>query len=317
LIVLFYFAALLTGGTQSSAPRQPPSWAYVGSQPDSQATADNGTVRRVPGSTARYTAAQLDDGYLAADWHPQDHPAMPVIVARGHKPGVLACGYCHRASGSGGPENAGIAGLPFDYIIQQLVDYKNGSRSTALPSRRPQALMISLSKAITDEEAQEAAKYFSSLKPQRNIRVVETARVPQTYVANWFLATAKDKPSEAIGDRIIETPDNLEQFENRDSRAKFVAYVPPGSLGRGASIVNGKATGNTTACATCHGQNLIGQGSVPSIAGRSPSYIVRQLYEFQTGTRAGKNAALMKPQVAKMSMKDMISVAAYLASLKP
>jgi cytochrome c553 len=56
---------------------------------------------------------------------------------------------------------------------------------------------------------------------------------------------------------------------------------------------------------------------VPSIAGRSPSYVVRQLYDLRTGARAGKGAALMKKPVARLSQDDMIAVAAYLASLKP
>jgi cytochrome c553 len=44
---------------------------------------------------------------------------------------------------------------------------------------------------------------------------------------------------------------------------------------------------------------------------------VRQLYDFQQGTRAGSSAALMKPAVAKLSHDDMISLAAYISSLDP
>ena len=40
-------------------------------------------------------------------------------------------------------------------------------------------------------------------------------------------------------------------------------------------------------CATCHGQGLKGLGNVPPLAGRSPTYTVRQLYDFQSGARAG------------------------------
>jgi cytochrome c553 len=50
---------------------------------------------------------------------PSDHGALPDIVANGRKPGVFACGFCHRATGPGGPENADLAGLPKSYIIQQ------------------------------------------------------------------------------------------------------------------------------------------------------------------------------------------------------
>ena len=55
----------------------------------------------------------------------------------------------------------------------------------------------------------------------------------------------------------------------------------------------------------------------PGSAGRAPSYIVRQLYDFKTGARAGEASELMKPVVEKLSIDDMISLAAYLASLNP
>ena len=63
---------------------------------------------------------------------------MPDIVVRGGTPEVLACGSCHRADGSGGPENAKIAGLPAVYIVQQMADFKSGARTTSVPEgRRP------------------------------------------------------------------------------------------------------------------------------------------------------------------------------------
>ena len=316
-VVLLCLLALPVGAAPPSAISGPPPWAYPVTPPDVKLIPDDGTIRKVPDSSAGYTLTQVRDGFLAPDWHPGDHPKMPKIVARGRKPDVLACGYCHRADGPGGPENASLAGLPYAYIVQQMSDYKSGRRSTALPKRVPQAFMMALAKAATDEEIREAAKYFSSLKPRQNIRVVETDRVPKTYVANWFLAAQEGKESELLGERIVETPENLERFESRDARATFVAYVPAGSISKGAAIVGGEKVEKALACATCHGKNLKGRGAVPSIAGRSPSYVVRQLYEIQTGVRAGKGAALMKEPVARLSLDDMISVAAYLASLKP
>ena len=123
-----------------------PAWAYPVNPPDFKPTPDDGSIRRVPGSTAGFTLTQLRDLFRAPDWHPKDHLRMPAIVAEGRKPNVFACGFCHRADGPGGPENAGIAGLPYEYIVQQLADYKSGARASALPDRAPQKLMIALSK---------------------------------------------------------------------------------------------------------------------------------------------------------------------------
>lgn len=75
--------------------------------------------------------------------------------------------------------------------------------------------------------------------------------------------------------------------------------------------------GKTTACATCHGADLKGMGLVPPIAGRSPSYIARQLHDFRAGVRNGDYSELMKPVVANLSNGDFVAITGYLASLAP
>ncbi len=116
---------------------------------------------------------------------------------------------------------------------------------------------------ITDAEVQAAAAYFSALKPRSNIRVVETDTVPKTFVAGWFLAASNTGEKEPIGQRIIEVPEDLEQFENRDPRSQFIAYVPIGSIAKGAALVSTGGEGKTLQCAICHGQDLKGLGGIP------------------------------------------------------
>jgi cytochrome c553 len=55
----------------------------------------------------------------------------------------------------------------------------------------------------------------------------------------------------------------------------------------------------------------------PRIAGHSPTATARQLYDFKSGTRAGKNAVAMKPVVMKLTDEDIVNLAAYVASLQP
>ncbi len=310
-------AALLFAVASSCRAAEFPEWAYPVAAPDFKPAPDDGVVRLVPGSVAGYTVTDSRNLFAAPVWHPQDHPKLPDIVAMGRKPVVQACGVCHRADGRGGPENANIAGLPAAYIVQQFADYRVGKRGTARPKRLPQALMISLSKNITDEEIQEAARYFSALKPRANIRVVETASIPQAYVAGWVWADKKNGNTEPIGRRIIEMPEDLEHFELRDSRATFIAYVPTGSVKKGEALVAGTVPGKSPACATCHGLDLRGLDSTPPIVGRSPSTMIRQLHELQSGVRDGAMAAQMKPVVEKLDLDDMIAIAAYLATRAP
>jgi cytochrome c553 len=305
-----------SGSTAPVSPASFPAWAYPWA-PDFKVAPDDGVPRHVPDSTAAFTLTQERNLFFVPDWHPEDHPPMPDIVAHGRQPDVRACGSCHRAEGTGGPENASLAGLPASYIVQQIADYKSGARKFAGPQRSPSVLMTAIAKATTEEEAKAAAAYFSSLKPKANIKVVETDTVPATQIARVFYMLAKDGAAEPIGQRIVEVPVDAEQFEHRDTRSQFVAYVPNGSIARGEALASTGGSGTTTPCATCHGPDLRGVGSVPGIAGRSPSYLVRQIYDFQQHARAGSAGALMVPVVEKLSHDDMISLAAYVSSLKP
>ncbi len=303
--------------TRVQADDAPPAWAYAVNPPDFKAQPDDGTLRHVPDSTVAFTVTQARDLFFALDWHASDHPPLPDIVARGRKPDVMACGVCHRADGPGGPENAGIAGLPAQYIVQQMADFKSGARTTSVPQRVPPQLMIKTAKGITDAEVEQAAAYFSGLRPRAVIKVMETATVPKSRVAGWFLARLPSGESEPIAGRIIEVPEDLERFEMRDARARFIAYVPPGSVEQGRQLANTGGNGKSAPCKICHGPDLNGVGPIPGLAGRSPSYLVRQLYDFQHGTRAGPWSPLMAPNVIKLTLDDMVALAAYAASLLP
>jgi cytochrome c553 len=297
-------------------PRPPPEWAYPW-VPDFKLPVATAEPQHLPGSSMAFSWAQARDLFFAPSWHPEDHPAMPEIVARGRKPDVRACGVCHRAEGTGGPENASLAGLPEAYIVQQMADYKSGARTFSGPARLAITLMTTTAKGVTDPEVRSAAAYFAALKPKRNIKVVEAETIPKTYIARLFFAKQPGGGTEALAQRIIEVPDDIEQFELRDSRAQFTAYVPVGSLAKGKVLVETGGDGTTVACIACHGADLRGAGPIPRIAGRSPSYLFRQLYDFKHGARAGPGSVQMKPTVANLSEGDMIALAAYLASLVP
>jgi cytochrome c553 len=315
ILLILSVASTFVAGAAALTQEAPPPWAYPVNPPDFKPPPDDGTLRRVPNSTASMTLTQVRDLFNTPDWHPADHPPMPEVVASGRKPNVFACGFCHRADGPGGAENANLMGLPAAYIVKQLADFKSGARKSSVPNRAPAQLKTKLAADITDAEVQAAAAYFSALKPRAVIRVVETETVPKTIVTGWFLTAVNTNEKEQIGERIIEVPENLGQFVSRDARSNFIAYVPTGSVEKGRTLA---ASGDqATRCGTCHGPDLTGLGAVPGIAGRSPSYFVRQLYDFKHGARAGADSALMKPSVEKLSIRDMISLAAYAASLAP
>jgi cytochrome c553 len=144
---------------------------------------------------------------------------------------------------------------------------------------------------------------------------VETETVPKTVVAAWFLVPAAGGETEPIGERIIEIADDLERFVSRDARVTFTANVPVGSIQKGRHLAAG--TGGAVACGACHGTDLKGVGDIPGIAGKSPTYLFRQLYDYKQGLRTGPGSAVMTPLAEKFSINDMIALSAYAASLAP
>jgi cytochrome c553 len=67
-------------------------------------------------------------------------------------------------------------------------------------------------------------------------------------------------------------------------------------------------------CAACHGANGVSASpAFPNIAGQYPDYIERALTHYKNGKR--KNP-IMQGQVANLSAKDMMDLAAYFSSQK-
>ena len=312
---------------QQQSNRVPPPWAYgfatppgataAPAAPAAPATppAPDPTMHKLPGSNSSFTAAQIRDGAGPADWYPGDHPPMPDIVAHG-KPAqqVIACSLCHYPNGKGRAENAGVSGLSYDYFVQTMMDFKNDKRKSTDTRKANTNRMIAFAKAMSDDEIKAAATYFAAIKWTPWVRVVEADTVPKTRIAGglFLVAEGAEAGKEPIGQRIIEVPEKTEDTELlRNPRSGFVAYVPPGSIRKGEALAK------TAQCTLCHGANLEGLGPVPGIAGRSPSYTVRQLFDMQAGTRKGVWTDLMKPVVDKLSAEDMLNIAAYTASRVP
>jgi cytochrome c553 len=307
-----------------------PDWAY-GVPPQGQPAAppvrDDGKMLSVPGSNLQFTLNKIrgrvdndtPNRTSPADWFPNDHPALPKIVAEGDQSrGIVACSLCHYPNGKGRTENASPAGLPRDYIIRQLHDMKDNLRASAERRKGNTQQMVSFAKAMTDEEIVQAANYFSSLKWTPWVTVRETATVPKTRSQGgmWIPLTGDQAGTEPIGDRIIEVPNDAVQTETlRNDHSGFTAYVPVGAIEKGRQLVGTGGNGKTIACATCHGDDLNGLGSVPGLAGRLASYNARQLYDFKVGARHGDMADLMHKVAANLTNDDIVNITAYLAAL--
>lgn len=320
-------AAVVSG----QAPAPPP-WAFgftaAGSEPAAPPCAHDSkpldcarlgaprpkdVVHKLPDTDRSFTEFDIHYDFGPADWYPGDHPPMPEIVARGRESDKLrACALCHYPNGQGKPENAPVAGLPAAYTLQQLQAFRNGTRRSADPRKANTNEMIQIARHLTDAEMNTVAEYFASITWRPWIKVVETETVPKAKPGmNGLFLPQPGNEMEPLGTRILELPENPELTERaRAPRSGMVAYVPVGSVARGEELVT-KGGGKTVQCTLCHGPDLQGIGVAPPIADRQTSYIVRQLYDMQAGTR---ESPLMKGVVAKLTEDDMIAIAAYLAS---
>ena len=317
---IFWVGLLMITTVVGGWAGEAPAWAYPVNPPDAKPVEDEGHVLRVPDSAMTYRRPELKlvAGNPVADWHPTKHPTMPEIVAKGRKdPAVFACGYCHLPNGSGRPENTSLAGLTPDYFKAQMKAFRNDERLGSKEGRAPQTAMVALSKQVSEADIEAAATYFASLEPEGFVKVIETDTVPKTKVAGWMLARDPAGGTEAIGNRIIEIAEDFERFEKRDSRTPYLAYVPEGSLRRGARLVASGGEGKTIMCGICHGTDLHGLADIPRLAGRSPSYLFRQLFDMREGTRSGAASILMQQVVANLTDEDMVDISAYLASCTP
>lgn len=206
--------------------------------------------------------------------------------------------------------------MPFNYLAQQLRDMRAGARKLVNAHFAPGALMLQVIRQTSETDAEAAARYFSGLRYTKRVKVVEAARIPHPVAHGFVYVFEKRRPLVSLGERIIEGPDDPERFEMRDPRTTYTAYVPLGSIARGAALARGNGAARPP-CALCHGPGLRGTSVGPPIAGRFPTFLFRQLYAFKSGTRAGVTATLMKPIVASLSRHDTIDLAAYVGSLSP
>ena len=313
---LILVAIAVFAGSALVSAADPPPWAYPRVPPETRVDPDDGKPRSVPGGARTYSVTQIRDFFAPPAWY-DDHPPMPGIVGKGRQPRVYACGYCHLPNGIGKPENARVAGLPVEYIKQQVAEFKTGARKSSSPGLLPHVWMVEAAQEATEAEVDEAARYFSKLpQPRGWYKVTETETVPKTRVGGWILIPDGSGQTEPIGQRIVETAADLARTGLRDYHSGYVTYVPVGSVAKGEALVK-TGGGRTMQCGICHGADMKGAGNVPRIAGVSAIYTFRQMFDFQSGARNGKGAPLMKPVVSKLTEEDMLNISAYLTSLEP
>lgn len=287
----------------AAAPVTPLDWAFPGAGPK-LAAVSSARTERLPGASRSFTDAALSDMTHAPDWFPKEHSPVPRSVIAGTN-GAFACGYCHLVNGAGRSENAQLRGQPVSYIEEQVRAFATGARRSAGPAS-PTEYMAAAARMVSPADLHSAAVYFASLEPQQHAHVIEASVTPRA-TAEGYLYRFDPTAREPLGNRILEGATDAERHRLHDPHELSIAYVPVGSIARGAALAT-HGTADFPACASCHTAHFVG------IGGASPTYVVRQLAGFRARTRNDPGAAPMQAVAAKLRDDQIIDLAAYIGS---
>lgn len=104
-------------------------------------------------------------------------------------------------------------------------------------------------------------------------------------------------------------------FRNTLAALVLAVAQPDSATGPDGAVIvkHGNAAG-ALACATCHGENGIGQGpaNFVRLAGLNQAYLVKQLNDFASGAREN---AIMKPIASALTDAEKVAVARYFSAL--
>jgi len=308
--------------TKARAPTAPPpelAWAYPVAPPDT-AELDMPSGRYVtPDGKRRLTAAQVDKLTAAEkDWFPQSHPIPPAVVLVPGKDQANPCAECHTVNGQGMVGIPDIAGLPADYLLEQLAAFRSGVRTSALPHCLGTGVMIATAKAWSQTDLQAAVAYYASLPRRTPTRVVETEAAPSMRLERWgwTYLDPTGGPTHSLDGSVAEAPESVNRLFLGDLANRQFVYFSHATLTLGGALIrSGGSAGQP--CTTCHGADLRGTAVAPPLAGRDPGYLARQLWDIRSGARTGGNAKLMQGPARGLTAHDITAVAGYLASLTP
>ncbi|MFQ3313189.1 MAG: cytochrome c553 [Colwellia sp.] len=204
--------------------------------------------------------------------------AVQAADANAGKEKSATCSACHGPTGvSASPMFPNLAGQNDAYIINQLNDFKSGTRSDAM--------MGPMAANLSEEDMADLAAYFSGLPSAIEQAAAAAAASSGT---STDLTSANVAPVAGIVEVLSSTP---------------AAAIYKGNVAAGKS--------KAMVCAACHGAD--GNSLIPmypSLAGQSANYLAKQLADFKSANR--KNA-VMAGMSAALTPEDMHDLAAFFA----
>ena len=125
------------------------------------------------------------------------------------------------------------------------------------------------------------------------------------------------------GDMMRPTAQQLTAADMNLAADYFTSLPPPAAeVVQGVDAVaqqiyrDGDAVGGTPPCAACHGSSGQGSSMAPRLAGQRPAYLLRQLDDYASGRRNGRDAGVMRAIASGLNPALRLRLAKYVSALK-
>ena len=164
---------------------------------------------------------------------------------------------------------------------------------------------LAMVSAVASVSAQAEDDVLARIKPVGQVNVADkTAAAPAAQVA----APAAATPAAPAAAPVAAAP-----------AAPAAAPVAAAPAAPAASSDPGAAAYQAKGCAGCHGAD--GKTTVmpvyPKIAGQGAAYLLAQMKDIKSGTRANGQTAVMKGIIAGVSEEEMKAIAEWLSKQQP
>lgn len=227
---------------------------------------------------------------------------------------AAACVSCHGEHGEGNAEIGipKLAGLPPEYFVKQIEDFKAGRRTS--PVHLPESERLSNAEVLRSDDPKAIADFYARwmVGVAKGISLEDAEAAAQYYAKQDRGSTPLPAGAQETGSSAAATGSETHvSAVNETSEAEVLA------LGEELAV-NGDWERGIPACFKCHAEGAVGVGpAFPPLAGQHPDYIARQIKAWKTGTRRNDPLDLMKRLAENITDDEIHAVAAYLASLEP
>jgi cytochrome c553 len=142
------------------------------------------------------------------------------------------------------------------------------------------------------------------------------------YLARQLTHYKNGKRKHAVMSQIVITIDDasiqdLAEYFSEQKRSPGTVSDPDLAAKGKLIFEKGITATGVPACASCHGNEGLGDGKYPRLAAQQPNYVEAQLRAFKTGERANDLKGVMGDVARRLTEDEIRAMAQFVTSLPP